>query len=467
MRILHTADWHLGRTLEGRSRLEEQERFLEELVRIVREEEVDLVLLAGDVYDTVNPPSAAEKLFFDSLSRLSDGGKRQVAVISGNHDNPERLAAAAPLALQHGISLIGQPISELLELGIVRTGERARLMALPYPSESRLKTVLSEEADEALLQAAYADRVKALVARQCAGFRPDTVNLIMSHLFVFGGDPSDSERPIHQLGTAYAVDTDALTAGAQYVALGHLHRPQRLNAADPIRYSGSPLAYSFSEAGQAKSVTVADIAPGKPAEIREIPLSSGRPLVRWKAAGGLAEVHRWIEEGRDPRAWIDLELHLVDAMSMEQIQSLRKAREGIVHIRPVYALEASELRSEAGDKLPIDELFRRFYARQTKGAEPEPELVRLFLELLQEEEQEGDSEDGDLTEAGAGTGAGTGAYGGRARAGAGASGAGIENGAYGGGGNTRIGGGKAAASRAESERLASLQEAAAAKEGEE
>ncbi len=389
MRILHTADWHLGRTLEGRSRLEEQEQFLDELVRIVREEEIDLVLLAGDIYDTVNPPSAAEKLFFDSLSRLSDGGARHVAVISGNHDNPERLAAAAPLALRHGISLIGQPISELLEFGISRTGEQVRLMALPYPSESRLRTVLSEEADEALLHAAYADRVKALVARQCAGFRPDTVNLIMSHLFVFGGDTSDSERPIHQLGTAYAVDTDALTAGAQYVALGHLHRPQQLNAPDPIRYSGSPLAYSFSEAGQAKSVTVADLAPGKPAVIREIPLSSGRPLVRWKAAQGLAEVYRWLEEGRDPRAWIDLELHLTDAMSMEQIQSLRKAREGIVHIRPVYAQEESELRSEAGDKLPIDELFRRFYARQTKGAEPEPELVRLFLELL----HEGDSEE--------------------------------------------------------------------------
>jgi len=391
MRILHTADWHLGRTLEGRSRLEEQEHFIDELVRIVREEAVDLVLIAGDVYDTVNPPSAAEKLFFDALSRLSEGGARHIAVIAGNHDNPERLAAAAPLALRHSIALVGLPIPELLEFAVARTGERVRLMALPYPSESRLKTVLSEEADEALLQAAYADRVKALVARQCAGFRPDTVNLIMSHLFVFGGDTSDSERPIHQLGTAYAVDADALCAGAQYVALGHLHRPQRLTAADPIRYSGSPLAYSFSEAGQAKSVTVADLKPGEPAIIREIPLASGRPLVRWKAAGGLAEVNRWLEENRDPRAWIDLELYLTDALSMEQIQSLRKAREGLVHIRPVYAREESDLRSEAGEKLPIDELFRRFYARQTRGAEPEPELVRLFLELLQEDEGEEDA----------------------------------------------------------------------------
>ncbi|MEO3947372.1 exonuclease SbcCD subunit D [Gorillibacterium sp. CAU 1737] len=394
MRILHTADWHLGRTLEGRSRLAEQERMLEELVQIVREEQVDLVLLAGDVYDTVNPPSAAEKLFFDALSRLSDGGARHVAVISGNHDNPERLAAAAPLAERHGISLVGHPIPELIQLGVKRTGEEVRLMALPYPSESRLKTLLSDEADEALLQAAYADRVKAIVARQCEGFRADTVNLLMSHLFVFGGDTSDSERPIHQLGTAYAVGTDALLAGAQYVALGHLHRPQQLAAAAPIRYSGSPLAYSFSEAGQAKSVTLADLVPGEPARIREIPLSAGRPLVRWKAAGGLAEVHRWLDEGRDPSAWIDLELHLTDALSMEQIQGLRQAREGIVHIRPVYSLEENELRNEMGDKLPIDELFRRFYAKQTKGAEPEPALVQLFLELLQEGERDAEDRDG-------------------------------------------------------------------------
>src|SRR5687767_13141661 len=115
VRILHTADWHLGRSLEGRSRQAEQEAFLEELTCIVRSEEIDIVLVAGDIYDSVNPPSAAEKLFYDGLSRLADGGARHVAVIAGNHDSPERLAAAAPLADRHHICLWGLPTAEAVE----------------------------------------------------------------------------------------------------------------------------------------------------------------------------------------------------------------------------------------------------------------------------------------------------------------------------------------------------------------
>ncbi|WP_081756615.1 exonuclease SbcCD subunit D [Gorillibacterium massiliense] len=391
MRILHTADWHFGRTLEGRSRQEEQEAFVDELVAIAEAEGIDLVLMAGDVYDTVNPPSQSEKLFYDSLSRLAAGGKRHVVVIAGNHDNPERLAAAGPLAGKQGITLIGLPVSALQEVGIARTQEKARILALPYPSESRLKELLASEADEAQVQGAYADRIRSIVAKQCASFTDQTVNLIMSHLFVYGGDTSDSERPIHQLGTAYAVDTSALCAGAQYVALGHLHRPQMLTAPDKIRYSGSPLSYSFSERGQAKSVTIVDLSPGKPAELKEVVLSSGRPLVRWEAKGGIAEVYRWLDEGKDARAWIDLELHLTEMLSMEQIQILRKQHGGIVNIRPVYPLDEQEAELSYSEKLPIDEMFRRFYAQMSKGAQPEPELVQLFMQLLEEASDDPDA----------------------------------------------------------------------------
>lgn len=383
MRILHTADWHLGRTLEGRSRLTEQEEFLEELTEVVREEQIDLVLMAGDVFDSVNPPSSAEKLFYDALSRLSDGGRRHVAVIAGNHDHPERLAASKPLAAGHSIVLEGLPDPRILTFGISRTGEQARMLALPYPSESRLNELLSEEADEEALRLAYSDRIRHLVSGCCKDFSKDAVNLIMSHLYVLGGAETESERPI-QVGGAYTVDTTALCGvGAQYVALGHLHRPQMLKAADPVRYSGSPLAYSFSEAGQAKSVTVVEAAPGKPVEIREVFLRSGNPLVKWRAAGGMEEVYRWLDEGRDAQAWIDLELHLTDSLSMEQIQKLRKLHPGIVQIRPIYPKE-ERMETGSSARLPTDELFRRFYNRQTGGAQPEERLVRLFLELLQE-----------------------------------------------------------------------------------
>src|SRR5690606_27494149 len=123
MRILHTADWHFGKTLEGRSRHAEQEQFVDELCEIAQSENIDVILIAGDVYDTVNPPAASEQLFYDSLARLADYGKRKVIVISGNHDNPERLAAATPIAIKHGITLIGTPIMQAVTAYVEKTGE--------------------------------------------------------------------------------------------------------------------------------------------------------------------------------------------------------------------------------------------------------------------------------------------------------------------------------------------------------
>ncbi|MCD1261588.1 exonuclease subunit SbcD [Paenibacillus athensensis] len=383
MRILHTADWHFGRALEGRSRMEEQSAFMDELVQIVEDEQIDLVLVAGDVYDSVNPPALAEQLFYEGVSRLAAGGRRQVVVIAGNHDQPERLAASSPLAAAQGITLLGLPTPQLVTAGTARTGELAKIAALPYPSEARLKELLSEDADEESLRSHYSARVGQLIRRMASGFTGDSVNVVMSHLYVLGGSETESERPI-QVGGAYTVDTAALTAGAQYVALGHLHRPQLVKAPMPIRYAGSPLAYSFSEAGQAKSVTVLELAPGEEARPREIFLRSGRPLVSWKAVEGLQQVHRWLDEGRDPSAWIDLEILMTEAMSLEQIQALRRARAGFIHIRPVFTEIADTTELTAMSSLPMDELFTRFYARRTGGAVPEPELVRLFLELLHE-----------------------------------------------------------------------------------
>ncbi|UHA74179.1 exonuclease SbcCD subunit D [Paenibacillus sp. 481] len=401
MRILHTADWHFGRTLEGRSRLQEQAAFADELVRIADDEQVDLLLIAGDVYDTVNPPAAAEQLFYETVARLSDGGKRPVVIISGNHDHPERLTAVAPLLRSQGITIVGQPAIEPVNIKCARTGEVAVIAALPYPSEARLKELLSLDNDETVLRSAYSERVGQLFRRQAQFFQPHTINVAMSHLYLLGGVDSESERPI-QVGGAYTVDPRAFSlegevTQAQYVALGHLHRPQRVKGPGHIRYSGSPLAYSFSEAGQTKSITIVDLAPGAVAEPVEHYLTSGKPLVSWNIRGGYEEAIRWIEEGRDANAWIDVGMYLTEALTMEQIQKLRRAHEGIVHIRPIYP-EIEETVEEIGrrSELPVEELFRRFYERQTGGAMPDDELVRCFLELIQEGEPHNE-DDGEVS----------------------------------------------------------------------
>lgn len=392
MRILHTGDWHFGKTLEGRSRLSEQEDFVDELVRIANEQQADLIMMAGDVYDSVNPPAAAEQLFYEACARLTENG-RPLVVISGNHDQPERVSSVSPLVARQGITLIGLPLADTITVGAARTGEIAKIAALPYPSESRLNELLSAEGKEEELRRAYSARVGMLMGKLAREFSPQTINLAMSHIYVLGGLECDSERPI-QVGGAYTVDPSALSVGAQYTALGHLHRPQAVKGEGLIRYSGSPLAYSFSEAGQAKSVMMLDIAPGGLPVVEEVHLSCGRPLVRWKAKGGLEEVYRWLDEGRDADAFIDLEVSLTESMSIGEIQRLRKSRDGFVHIRPVYPeMEQAELQYERSG-LPVSELFRKFYQRQSGGAEPEDELTQLFLELVEEDEQakEGDAE---------------------------------------------------------------------------
>ena len=403
MRFLHTADWHLGRTLEGRSREKEQEAFVEEIRRLADEEKVDAVLIAGDVFDSVNPPAAAEQLFYDALDELAGGGRRAVVVIAGNHDSPQRLVAAAPLARRHGIALFGLPQDSPLtgsggpvidagpswvELGVPGCNHKAVVLALPYLSETRARELLPADLeDEAATQAAYTARIRTVFDQLAVRFRADTANVAVSHLFVLGGSPSESERPLFSVGGACTVRTADLPA-AQYIALGHLHRPQTVrDAAGLCRYAGSPLAHSFSEAGQAKSAVVADVVPGRRVEAREVFLTAGCPLVRWRALQGLAEVYRWLEEGRDPNAWIDLEIHLANPLSLREVHQLRQNRD-FVNIRPVLARAAGETARPSRHGMSVDKMFALFFEKKT-GVPPDERTVALFLEILNQKEEEG------------------------------------------------------------------------------
>ena len=162
MKFIHTSDWHLGKTLEGNSRLEEQEMFLNDFVDIVEQNDIDMVIIAGDMYDTSNPPAAAEKLFYKTICKLADDGNRCVVIISGNHDNPERLSAITPLAEEMGILVFGYPLSKTTEAkykgfeitqaleGCTKlniNGEKVTLITLPYPSEKRLNEVIKGDTE--------------------------------------------------------------------------------------------------------------------------------------------------------------------------------------------------------------------------------------------------------------------------------------------------------------------------------
>lgn len=410
MRVLHTADWHFGRLLEGCDRRLEQEAFVAELCAIADERNVDVVLIAGDVYDSVNPPAWAEELFYEALERLSNNGKRGVVVIAGNHDQPERVRAAAPLAHKQGIVLLGLPKEapfctepdtpaeqvrilqggpSWFELAVPGVAHTAVIIALPYPSEARLRELISESFSPEQMQLAFSERIRDLLADLSGHFRADTVNLIMSHMFVMGGNESDSERPI-QIGGTHSVSLSAFPEQADYVALGHLHRLQKLSDKPLVRYSGSPLGYSFSEAGQSKAVVMLDLVPGEAPVEEIIYLQSSKPLARWKATEGIGQVEQWLAEGRDAEAWIELELHVSDTIDPAEFQRLKKLSDQFLKIQrvavkpEVSSEEAEETRQERAQMSP-EQLFRRFYERK-KGMQPDEKLIQLFSRLMVNEQ---------------------------------------------------------------------------------
>jgi len=407
MRILHTSDWHLGKTLENINRIDEQRQFIDELCGIAEKEKADIILIAGDIFDTYNPSSAAEELFYDAVHRLNDRGRRAVVVIAGNHDSPERLCAASPLAYRDGIILLGYPGSDAgaqstiignikivdsgpgwLELSIEGCEHNAVIITLPYPSEARLEQVLSRDPDERRLQQAYSEKVGSIFAQLDVKFRDDTVNLAVSHMFVRGCKESESERTL-QVGGAMTVDPGILPPNAHFIALGHLHRPQRVKGSlCPAYYSGSPIAYSFSEADYSKALYLIDAFPGCSAEIKEIYLNCGKPLKRWKAINGIEEALRWCEEGKDANAWIDLEVYTDRVLTIEEQKKLRELNPGIVNIRPVIKTEETDIAGcEGRETKKIDVLFKEYYKHRT-GTEISEELMSIFLEVLNSNEEE-------------------------------------------------------------------------------
>ena len=418
MRILHTSDWHLGRSLDQVNRMDEQREFIEHLCMMVEERNIDLVLVAGDVYDTYNPSAAAEELFYEAIDKLNGDGKRAVVVIAGNHDNPERLCAASPLAYRNGIVLLGYPGSIAgaslsgshgragagkdekirvaccgqgwLELNIPGCSHNAIIIALPYPSESRLEELLARDADEAALQKAYSDKVGGILAAMAGKYRDDTVNLVVAHLFLLGGSTCDSERTL-QVGGALTVDPGVLPQKAHYVALGHLHRPQEIrNSPCPAFYAGSPLAYSFSEADYSKAVFIVDASPGKKTDVTPVYLDCGKPLRRWFANEGIGQAVKWCEEGRDEGAWVDLEIVTDRPFTAEEQKCLRTLHPGIINIRPrikTGETEVFDFRGREGRK--ADELFRDYY-KYRMGADIPGELMEAFIELIGEESGEGE-----------------------------------------------------------------------------
>lgn len=280
MKLLHTSDWHVGKVLKGVPRLDEQRAVLGGIVDLARREAVDVVVVAGDLYESAVAPPDAVGVVWSTLLDLRDTGA-DVIVIAGNHDNAAHFEALRPLAAAAGITVLGRVrrpddggVVELTTAG----GERVKVAALPFLSQRyvvRAAQLMSGNAAEHA--GTYADRCRLLIDGLCAGFGADTVNIVASHAMVRGGRLGGGERDAQTIEDYY-LDPTAFPATAHYVALGHLHRTQELPGAAPIWYSGSPIQVDFGEGGDDKHAVIVEARAGRPAEVRPVRLDHVRRL---------------------------------------------------------------------------------------------------------------------------------------------------------------------------------------------
>jgi exonuclease SbcD len=293
VRFLHTSDWHVGKALRDRDRVEEFAAVLDEVVRIASDQKVDAVLVSGDIFEHKGPRPDSERLVYDTFARFHEARTRVVA-ITGNHDSQPRWTAVRAILDRLGVTIVAEvaPPGRGTAIEVPsRDGRDAAVVAcIPFAAERHFITVARLfEGSEAWPQD-YAQGMGDLMTAMATSFKPDCVNVLLGHLFAAGAELGGSETPV-SVSIDYMVAPSRIPGSATYVALGHIHRSQQITASpSPTYYAGSLLQLDFGERSQKKSVRIVDAKPGQPAVVTEVLLGAGRQLV--DVNGTLAELQQ-------------------------------------------------------------------------------------------------------------------------------------------------------------------------------
>ncbi len=309
MKIVHTSDWHVGRRWKGIQRLDELEAVLDHLASFIEEHAIDIVLHTGDVFDSRNPPAEAEQLVNRFLVRVGRTGA-QMLVLAGNHDDPLRFDARSLLTEFVNVQIIGRPRTASrggTRTLVTRGGETAVVAALPFASPGAWVSALDLAGEEAGARKKYAEMFHLAVEDLCGAYQPDAVNLLMAHTHIEGALFGESERRVH-IGEDWAAAPEALPSTASYIALGHMHKPQKIDGPRPAWYAGSLLQMDFGEAGEEKSFIVVTASPGQAATVEHVPYEGGLPLVDLRAP--LAELEETADRYRT--GWLRVTVPLTE-----------------------------------------------------------------------------------------------------------------------------------------------------------
>ena len=407
MRVLHTADWHLGqRFISGHERIDEHRHFLHWLVAMVREQAVEVLVIAGDVFDSGSPANQALELYYDFLLQMQGTDCRDIVVVGGNHDSPATLNAPARLLRHLRVHVVGC-VPDCFEDQVLILNDTAGqpglvVCAVPFLRDRDVRlSVPGETAEEreARLKQGIADHYARIAeVEQVWQLKAEGLSVLATgHLYAAGAAPSDSERTIH-VGNLGQVTAEHFPEIFDYVALGHLHRPQQVGGREHIRYSGSPIALSFSEIDHGKEVLLLDFADGKLAGLTALAVPGTRRLLRFH--GTLEEVVGLLvaydNTGFLLPAWADVEvrseltqLEVAEAL-LKVIQELDRKQVEVLarrHLRLVKLQPLGETGDDVESLTPsLHDFTERQVFAQRLESEPEAgraELLAAFDELLE------------------------------------------------------------------------------------
>lgn len=365
MRFLHTSDWHLGKTLCNASLLDDQAHVLDQVTAMLKETRAEALVIAGDLYDRAVPPKEAVALLDETLDRIIRGLGVPVLIIAGNHDSPERLGFASRFLGTQGLHVAG-PVDP--EPDPVILGATA-FHLLPYADPAMFRHAL-QNGEVKTHQDVLAAQLALARARHPKGHR----FVAVAHAFVAGGEACDSELGL-SIGGAGEVDA-ALFKACDYAALGHLHRPQEVGYAH-VRYAGSLLKYSASEASHVKALTLVDLPAKGPARTEPLPLSPRRDLRRLR--GRFEDLMKGPHGNAEDYLFLDL---LDDGPVLDAMARLREIYPNILGIQPAAALSgsAAEVADVSTRELDPETLFRAFF-QDVQGRPMDAEEAALFSEI--------------------------------------------------------------------------------------
>lgn len=394
MKILHTADWHLGAKTEGISRIEEQRRVLKEMESIANEQQVDIVLICGDIFDQAVPTSDAEDLFYETIEKLSNNNDRVVVVIAGNHDDPKRLVAGGHFAKKHNIVLAGNlnTIAQKGDFGRVRVSEvdkgfveivvktnrgeeKCVVALLPYPATYRYEEKPSGET--------YSDNVKSWARISAKGFKRDSLNILAGHLMVVGASHfvGDDEKVL-KVGDINVVSRADLPK-ADYYALGHIHSFQNIKG--DMVYSGAPMMFDFKQKTAGVAIITALKGSVKSVEFKPISKASHMAEVEIK---GIEEASKVLAKYKDTDI-VNVTIIQKTPLSMMDIKNLKQQFPCVSQVRLRLKNIEKDDNNIICDRRSLDaeSLFKSFY-KSKRGAEPTRETVGLFKDLMEDSTSE-------------------------------------------------------------------------------